>query len=465
MQPGGPNESRGPSAEVVAAQPIAYPRPRVDAVVREDIVFVGDVHLGRRPVGLDSALSRLGHAASGFSPAVALARTVDAALADPPRAVVFAGDLVDHENDRFEALGILEREVRRLVAAEIPVFAIAGNHDCLVLPRLVERVEGVRLIGAAGTWERIELPGPGRPVDLFGWSFPTSHVRACPLDQGDFEGARAGARPGATLLGVLHADLDVASSPYAPVPRRRLADAGLDGWFLGHVHAPGDLADPAGGVPIGYLGSLVGLDPGETGPRGPWRVGFDGGGVSARQLSLGPVRWEQLAVALSQEQAADPYTIHARLKDELETVLGADATLVGHELVVVRVTLIGELPDRGGVRQFVSTHASELLDFQVEGLVVVVQRVTDATREPVDLDLLATEPTPVGRVASHLVALRDGQAAELIAQAGATAARVDTGGWELDPEDHPLPAATELLERAAWRLLGSLLDQRREATS
>lgn len=39
-------------------------------------------------------------------------------------------------------------------------------------------------------------------------------------------------------LGILHADLDVPDSPYAPVTRAELASTNVALWLLGHVHKP-----------------------------------------------------------------------------------------------------------------------------------------------------------------------------------------------------------------------------------
>ena len=67
------------------------------------ILFVGDIHLGRRPAGLDVALSSVGLNAHQLSSAAAWRETVKHAVEIGARAVVLAGDVVDSEKDRFEA--------------------------------------------------------------------------------------------------------------------------------------------------------------------------------------------------------------------------------------------------------------------------------------------------------------------------------------------------------------------------
>lgn len=434
---------------------------------REDLLVVGDVHLGRRPVGLDDVLAEVGLDARALSPAAALRRVVEHVGEHPPRCVLFAGDLVDEEKDRFEAFGVLQAAAEHLVDMGVPVYAVAGNHDGLVLPRLVERVPGVSLLGQGGTWERVELPGDGPAVDLLGWSFPSRHVRGCPLDKPSFAATRSATRPGAHVVGLLHGDLVTGGdSNYAPVTRARLEQAELDAWFLGHVHAPHDLSGPR---PIGYLGSLVGLDPGETGLRGPWRARVTADGVRAYQLDLGPVRWESIDVPLEDADGIDADAVHARL-DAVVTeacVERIGSASPGPDVVVVRAHLTGRLTDRTGVSAFIHSIGQGVGGFRANGVPIVLQRVTDSTGRAVDLESLASEPSPIGFVASRLLMLQRGEDDDVLEAArGRFDNVVCNGGWGLDLGDEELlpPSPDAALERAAWRVLDLLLDQREEAT-
>ncbi|MFT5286567.1 MAG: exonuclease SbcD [Planctomycetota bacterium] len=427
-----------------------------------ELLFIGDVHLGRRPVGMDAALLEHGLTARELSPAVALTNVVDHALESPPRVVIFAGDLVDHDDDYFEASFLLEREVKRLVEAGIAVVAIAGNHDGNVLPKLIKQVEGVRLLGAGGTWERFEVPGSGRPIDLLGWSFPKRHFSNCPLDHGEFTTAKDSTRSGAKVIGVLHTDLDAGSSNYAPVSRSRLVDTNLDAWFLGHIHQPGDLDEA---VPIGYLGSLVGLDPGEPGLRGAWRVSVAGDRVVAKQLSLEPVRFEYLEVPLTDKDCDDVESVHSRVMTVVREWVAASETLNLDTLqaLIVRVNLTGELPDCSAPREYASGGGPRNLN--AGELRVVIQKSRDETTLVIDLETLALEPTPLGYVAQRVLDLRAGN--QLATASGAQAEINDlvAMGWDLDEEDYPVPSAKDMLERSARRVLSTLLAQREEVQS
>ena len=122
--------------------------PESDELV---ILAIGDVHLGVRPGGLPEDLDREGVDVRDLTPEAALLAAVDFAIDARVDAVVFAGDVVESTNARYEAIRPLELAVRRLLAEEIPVLAVAGNHDVEALPRLARMIEGFELLGRAGS--------------------------------------------------------------------------------------------------------------------------------------------------------------------------------------------------------------------------------------------------------------------------------------------------------------------------
>jgi len=425
------------------------------------LLCVGDIHLGRRPSRLPEDLALHGISATELTPAAAWRDCVEHALATSPDALVLAGDVVDALDDRFEAFSVLRAGVARLVEAGVAVYAVAGNHDVDALPRLAAQIPGFRLLGAGGAWECVRIESKdGPPLRLLGWSFPEPVVGASPLASLRFE-----AEPGTATLGLLHCDVDGGRSGYAPVPRAALERVPVDGWLLGHVHRPGDLS---GARPVGYLGSLVGLDPGEHGARGPWWVEVDGPQrVRARQIPLAPMRWERAelcAGAYSPGQAADAFfaelrealrATHAKLVAEAggapsTRVVGCRLTVSGPGRHDEAVQALLAAPERWPQERFGDVH-------------YFVEKLEESPVPDLDLDALALGTDPPGLLARRLVALRDGSA-EAGALLAAFAPQLDRAlsapRWQRLGEPAPDTNETRsLLLFAGTRRLEALLRQ------
>ena len=379
------------------------------------ILAVGDIHLGRTPSRLPAELAGQSRR---FGPAAAWGRTVDAAMQAKVRVVLLAGDVVDREDDFFEAYGELARGVSRLTDAGIGVVGVAGNHDVKVLPRLAKEIPAFRLLGAGGRWEPCEIVDGGEAVTVWGWSFPQKRVLQSPLPDAPFE-----RRPGLNL-GLLHCDRDAGASPYAPVASRELERAGLDGWLLGHIHVPDALTAAS---PNGYLGSLTGLNRGETGARGPWLISIDRGSIAdVEHLPLAPLRWQRLDVNI--EGMTEPADARGRLLADLRTldVEIAPATH-GPDAVGLDVRFCGR--SRFG--------AAAVAGFSEEDRGVVytgtgdthyfIESIGADTRPEIDLEQLAERGDPPGLLAKRLL-------------------------WLEQPEDHP--ERERLIALARKRLQG-----------
>ncbi|MGH0035607.1 MAG: metallophosphoesterase family protein [Myxococcota bacterium] len=386
---------------------------------RARLLFVGDIHLGRRPTRLPERLGEYGIDPAELTPAATWRRTVDhaCALAEEPEglaALVLAGDVIESLEDRFGAFPHLESGVRRLVEAGVPVYGVAGNHDVQALPRLADRIPEFHLLGRGGRWERVS-PCPG--VDLVGWSFPQRVVRENPL--ADYAPASS---DGAVTLGVLHCDLDGGHSSYAPVTRGELEAAPADAWLLGHVHAPSSLEGPR---PIGYLGSLVGLDPGEPGPHGPWLVEVDAAGrVRARQLALAPLRWERAVLRLDEaalcEAAGDPASLADALQDRATRLLRelrerAQTGGLVPRVMGVRLAIEGTTRFREAVRDLCADPAAWPV-VSAEDVHLFTEKIEDRTRPAVDLEALARGTDPPALLARRLLEVEQGRFDEALAR-------------------------------------------------
>jgi DNA repair exonuclease SbcCD nuclease subunit len=415
------------------------PRERADAGTREPadagtreraeggelrLLAIGDVHLGTRPSRLPEAVADAGLDPLTLAPEAALAAAVECAIDEDVAAVLFAGDVVERTNARYEALRPLEAAIRRLEEASIPVLAVVGNHDVEALPRLARLVDGLELLGEGGRWSARLIERAGCPsVEVVGWSFPRPRVPESPI-AALLRDPLTPARPGIVRLGLLHADLDASGGPYAPISSRDLATSGLDAWLLGHVHVP-SLPDAAAGRavedggPRGYLGSLVGLDPTETGPHGPWRVRITPRGeVVTEQIPLAPLRWDRFDLEVGEDES--PEDVADRLVGEATRFARSiQASGEAPRALGLRPRLVGR------TRRFDAFRRALASGLAVEGSVrtvgetlVFIDRVLDDLELAHDLEVLARGDDPPAILARKLLALeRPGEQRRLLLDA------------------------------------------------
>ena len=471
------------------------------------LLAIGDIHLGRIPSRLPEELA--GHARE-LGPAEAWRRAVDAAIAAGAKAVLLAGDVVEREDDFFEAYRELSQGVRRLADAGIAIIGVAGNHDVRVLPRLAEQIPQFQLLGrdmeqeTAPTsvnrwsgecqlpgrderWERCEIRDGNEIVSLWGWSFPHDQVNYNPLD-----GTRLEHGPGINL-GLLHCDRGVAQSPYAPVPQEALDQAGLDGWLLGHIHKPDALAAPLPNgafSPNGYLGSLTGLDRSETGLRGPWLITLAGGRITGiEQLPLAPLHWASLELSLDGLGAEDenPDRRREEVQDQLlQAVREFDAQLMersnraleavpalngqdgGPAAVGLRVRFTGRTRLGSAAADAIPEADRACIYTGAGNAHYFVESIQADTRPEIDLGQLAKRSDPVGLLAQRLLWLEQLEGAAEGLDELADAALVEAAQQKLEAQANKprwsslnavTPDPVEWLQKSGFRALDKLLAQ------
>jgi DNA repair protein SbcD/Mre11 len=213
----------------------------------------GDLHLGRSASAVHGDPPE---ASTKFT----WNRLVDHAIGNDIDALLLLGDIVDQDNRYFEAVGPLLSGFEKLGRQGIQVYLVSGNHDYEVLAQIAgtqgdslqgEQAGNVHLLGRAGKWEMKTFQKEDLSLQIAGWSFPGRHVPGSPMQ--DFHEVSRKRDPDRPLIGLLHCDVDVRESPYAPVSLNELIHTDADAWLLGHVHKPGALnvSDPA----IWYSGS------------------------------------------------------------------------------------------------------------------------------------------------------------------------------------------------------------------
>ncbi|MFO7901686.1 MAG: DNA repair exonuclease [Pirellulaceae bacterium] len=363
------------------------------------IMATADIHIGRRPTRIARS-----EEASRFSAASMWEDVVERAVEEHVDLVALAGDIVDHDNRFFEATGPLERGLAKLARHEIHTLAVAGNHDFDVFPRVAELVgsDWFQLLGQGGKWEEAWCTGAdGEQLRVHGWSFPEAHVPTSPL--ADYR-MRPSEKP---TLGLLHADLEVPDSVYAPVTRADLNSTPVTLWLLGHIHGP-DYRRATEGPHLLYPGSPQPLDPGEAGPHGPWLIEISGSHqVTARHLAMSRVRYEQLQVDLTgiDTKAAFESHVSRSVRDYLDHVADTSQTL---EYLSLRLGLTGRTPLFSEMSGWLEP-LTEQLERTAGRVRAGVDKVFNHARPELDLDELARKRDLRGALARLLLQLQAGE--------------------------------------------------------
>ena len=438
------------------------------------ILAIGDVHLGTACSGVPGGISSWGVDLGELTPAAALRLSVDFAIEQQLDAVLFAGDVVESTNARIEAMLPLEESVQRLLDAGIEVIAVAGNHDVEALPRLASLIDGFTLLGAGGRWEARMIWKDRSPVaQVVGWSFGERHVRESPVAELLRQPLQTPSPP-VPRIGLLHADLDASGGHYAPVRQAELDDTGYDAWLLGHIHKPSleRLSPSTGTRPSGYLGSLVGLDPSESGPHGPWLLTvFNDGGMDLKQIPLAPLRWEHVAVSVEGLEHVED--VHDRLLSEAEKLvhqLEEDAPLP--RALGLRVQLTGTSACYEQVRQWIAGGEWNSMGRVVGGTAVFFNKIIDSMELRLDLAEIASGDDPAALMAQRLLILGhdDDRSRALLDKARAELSETAREDIWLPVEDHrnatdPLSddALRDLLFRSGKAALNAMLSGREKS--
>lgn len=346
------------------------------------IILTGDVHIGR-------SSSRIPHSArrGDLRAATAWLRIVDMAIQENVDLVCLSGDVADQDNKFWEAIGPLEQGIQRLAVAGIRTVAVSGNHDYDVLPRLANQLppEQFILLGRGGKWERHTISLNDKPVlHIDGWSFPSRRVVDSPLHAYDLA-----PDPNTPILGLVHGDLGVADSPYAPLELLRLQSLPVAGWLLGHIHAS-RLINDSGRPWVLYPGSPQALDPGETGLHGVWLVELESGKLHApTQLPLSSVRYASLEIDLT--DAADTSDLEDRIlngiRGEVERIAAESEPHLVH--LSLRLRLVGSTPVSHSVRE-VAKSVTEDLSLQFGNTSLSIEKTNVETTPSIDLEEYAT---------------------------------------------------------------------------
>ncbi len=430
---------------------------------REQILRVlcaGDLHIGRKSSKVPSEFDDPRH-----SCAAAWASVVDLAISERVDLVALSGDMVDRANRFFEAIGPLERGLRRLDEAGIETVAVAGNHDFDVLPNLADTLDSsqLHLLGRGGGWERLTIRQEGRPVlHVDGRSFTQETVFENPLE------GYSCSNDGIPILGLLHADLDQAQSRYGPVSLADLRRQPVSFWLLGHIHRPYLYSDDVGPSVL-YPGSPQAMDPGEPGVHGAWIVEFKKDGtVDQRLLPLSTVRYETIPVDVTGLDTEDScqQAIAAALRDALSKAAENRGSLL---CLCCRLRLTGRTALHRKLPNLIRSAKDDLWR-TVANVTGIVEQVIFETQPALDLASIAVRNDPPGEIARLIRAFeRDEQPVEYRDLLYETTARLRSVylsrpfadiATDSEPE---VAQARECVLREAWSLLDTLVAQKEGA--
>jgi DNA repair protein SbcD/Mre11 len=320
------------------------------------LLHIADVHLQRPFKWLGPGRGR----ARRSELTETLGRVVDLARARQVDALCIAGDLFERESATPVLGEVLRSTFARL--GDVPVLIAPGNHDYFTPGCLYDQVSWSTNVSIFR--EPALAPVVIADGTVWGGAFRGPERLDSPIV--GFQAPAAGLH-----VGLIHGDLvdENATSVYAPLRRREIAESSLAFAMLGHVHA-GNVDEPRRWA---YPGSLEPLDTSESGPR--WALLLD--------VSHSGTVVERLAVATRRVLAEDLDVSSISTLRELRLEIEKRSAGWASADVKLRVvgTLYGELDDP-------ATLTEALTGFDVD--------LTVEARPDVDLVALAREPTVLG---------------------------------------------------------------------
>lgn len=258
---------------------------------RFSFIHCADLHLGEPFAGLSRGDTGPWTEAVHQATFKAFANVIDAAIDYRADAILISGDAYNSENHSLAAQMAFARELYRAAQEGIEVFMVHGNHDPDEAWRADVPLPPTVHIFSSKEVERIPLTLQGEKVaDIYGISYKTRHIHQNLAKQFKKE-------DNVFSIGMLHTDLGVSGSSYAPCTLEDLRKAGMDYWALGHVHTR---KTPSMRPYIVYPGNIQGLDRSESDEKGCYLV--DVGAYGTMTLKFIPtdvIRWTDMKIDIT----------------------------------------------------------------------------------------------------------------------------------------------------------------------
>ncbi|EAC5127172.1 exonuclease SbcCD subunit D [Listeria monocytogenes] len=263
-------------------------------------LHMADLHLDSPFIGL-STLPQPLFSAIQESTFQSLERITTVAIKEAVDFVLIAGDIYDSEDQSVRAQARFAKEMKRLEAANIPVFMIHGNHDFiekhkekLALPSNVhvfsEQVEVMSHKTATGV-----------SVNIYGFSYNERHIRSSRVGEYKIQGDAD------FHIALLHGS-EVSSSEehdvYAPFRVQEISRKGFDYWALGHIHKRQLLAESPS---IYYPGNIQGRNRKESGEKGASIITLSEASTTIAFIGTSPIIWEEAVITLPENSEINAF--------------------------------------------------------------------------------------------------------------------------------------------------------------
>ncbi|EED2631343.1 exonuclease SbcCD subunit D [Listeria monocytogenes] len=263
-------------------------------------LHMADLHLDSPFIGL-STLPQPLFSAMQESTFQSLERITTVAIKEAVDFVLIAGDIYDSEDQSVRAQARFAKEMKRLEAANIPVFMIHGNHDFiekhkekLALPSNVhvfsEQVEVMSHKTATGV-----------SVNIYGFSYNERHIRSSRVGEYKIQGDAD------FHIALLHGS-EVSSSEehdvYAPFRVQEISKKGFDYWAIGHIHKRQLLAESPS---IYYPGNIQGRNRKESGEKGASIITLSEASTTINFIGTSPIIWEEAVITLPENSEINAF--------------------------------------------------------------------------------------------------------------------------------------------------------------
>ncbi|EAF2829710.1 exonuclease SbcCD subunit D [Listeria monocytogenes] len=263
-------------------------------------LHMADLHLDSPFIGL-STLPQPLFSAIQESTFQSLERITTVAIKEAVDFVLIAGDIYDSEDQSVRAQARFAKEMKRLEAANIPVFMIHGNHDFIE-----KHKEKLALPSNVHVFsEQVEVMSyktvTGVSVNIYGFSYNERHIRSSRVGEYKIQGDAD------FHIALLHGS-EVSSSEehdvHAPFRVQEISRKGFDYWALGHIHKRQLLAESPS---IYYPGNIQGRNRKESGEKGASIITLSEASTTIDFIGTSPIIWEEAVITLPENSEINAF--------------------------------------------------------------------------------------------------------------------------------------------------------------